>query len=59
MYQTAQPVAAPRPSHHAEAACPECGSPVAGIATTEPGVHEFVSCGHRASSRPLRTLSVQ
>ncbi len=59
MYQTARPVAAPRPQPNAGASCPECGSPVAGIATTEPGVHEFVSCGHRASSRALRTLTAR
>lgn len=57
MYQTARPIAATRPTPHAESACPECGTPVTGIATTEPGVHEFVGCGHRASARELRSLA--
>ena len=56
MARLARPVAAPTPEPRVAAACPECGTPVSGIATTEPGVHEFVDCGHPASAR-LSTLA--
>ena len=51
MARLAHPVAAPSPEPFPRASCPECGTPVGGIATTEPGVHEFVDCGHRVTSR--------
>ena len=55
MARLAHPVAAPSPDQRSRAACPECGAPVAGIGTTEPGVHAFVDCGHRATG-PLSAL---
>ena len=56
MFQTARPVAAPSPQTDG-VSCPRCGTPVTGIAATEPGRHEFVDCGHRASARAMRSLT--
>lgn len=59
MFQTARPVTAPSPQRAEGATCPRCGTPVTGIAATEPGRHEFVDCGHRASTQVLRSLTAQ
>lgn len=59
MFQTAQPVTAPSPHQPDGASCPRCGTPVTGIATTEPGRHEYVDCGHRVSARAMASLTAQ
>lgn len=59
MFQTARPMTAPSPRQLAGATCPQCGTPVSGIATTEPGRHEFVDCGHQASAQALQTLTAR
>lgn len=33
--------------------CRDCGQPIQGITATKPGTHEFVGCGHSASSHRL------
>lgn len=57
MFQTAQPATASRPAQADGVQCPNCGMPVTGIATTEPGRHEFVDCGHQASGEALPELT--
>lgn len=57
MFQTAQPATASRPARLDGPNCPSCGMPVTGVATTEPGRHEFVDCGHRASGETLAELT--
>lgn len=59
MFQTAQPVAPARPLQTDGVSCPRCGTPVTGIAATEPGRHEFVDCGHRASARAMGQLTAR
>ncbi|MDZ7701737.1 MAG: hypothetical protein U5J98_06530 [Halobacteriales archaeon] len=59
MFQTARPVAAPTPQQTDGVSCPRCGTPVTGIAATEPGRHEFVDCGHGASARAMASLTLR
>ena len=56
MYQTARPVRLPRPDRQA-ASCPECGIPIEGIESTEPGRHAFAGCGHHASALQFDQLT--
>lgn len=59
MFQTAHPVSTPSPGPSNDVSCPLCGTPVTGIAATEPGRHEFVDCGHRASARAMESLTAR
>ena len=59
MFQTARPVQAQTPQRSTGVSCPLCGTPVTGIAATEPGRHEFVDCGHTASARAMGQLTAR